>query len=126
MKKRLLPGIVMFLVTGLLLAGCSILNGTKIGTILGQRLNQPPSASSQPQAQAGSTSNPDLNQSTPTDPYAGINQGAAEANQSLDDLQSTLQAEDVSTPSSSTDQSLNNTAQDLNNLLQAVQAEPTP
>lgn len=126
MNKVSFLATVMFLGTGLLLAGCSILNGTKLGTSLGQTLKQPTSASSQAQGQAGSTSNPDLLQATPTDAFASINQGAADADQTLNDLQSTLQAEDVSGPSSSTDPGLNTTAQDLNNLLQTVQVEPTP
>jgi hypothetical protein len=80
----------------------------------------------QPQDQQGSTSSQNLIQATPTDPYASINQGAADADQELNDLQSILQAVDVTDPASSTDQSLNDTAQGLNDILQTVQAEPTP
>jgi hypothetical protein len=126
MKKLLLRGIVLFLGTGLLLAGCSILNGTNNGTDSGQTLNQPTSLSSQPQDQQGSTSSQNLIQETPTDLYASINQRAADADQELNDLQSTLQAVDVTDPASSTDQSLNDTAQGLNDILQTVQTEPTP
>jgi hypothetical protein len=123
----LLLGFVLFLGTGLLLAGCSILNGTNNGIDCGQTLNQPTSLSSQPQDQQGSTFSQNLIQATPTDPYASINQGAADdADQELNDLQSTLQAVDVTDPASSTDQSLNGTAQGLNDILQTVQAEPTP
>jgi hypothetical protein len=46
--------------------------------------------------------------------------------QILNNLQSTLQAVDVSTPGSTGDQSLNDAEQSLNNLLQTIQAEPTP
>ena len=126
MNKALLPGIVIFLGMGLLLAGCSILNGIKVGTTLSQPLNQVTTASGQPPEQGGPTSSQNLIQPTPTDPFADINQGAADADQVLNDLQSTLQAVDVSTPSSSTDPSLNTTALGLNNLLQTVQIEPTP
>ena len=115
MRKVLIPGIILFVGTGLLLAGCSMLNGTKIGSVINQALRQPTSTSVQ-----------NVIEATPTDAYAGVNQGAADANQALNDLQSTLQAEDISDPGSLTDQSLNDTAQGVNSLLQTVIVEPTP
>jgi len=110
MKNLFLFGLVILMGAGLLLAGCS----SNQGTHSGQPLTQPMLASKQPQAPS---------------PLAGsntsIDASAAAADQALNDQQSTLQAEEASTPGSS-DQSLNDADQSLNDLLQTIQAEPTP
>jgi hypothetical protein len=123
MKKAFLFGLVILVGTGLLLPGCSSIKVTNSG--------QAPLASNQPQTQPTPASVQAPAQATPTG--AGLNQSAADADQALNDLQSTLQAIDVSTPSSTGDQSMNdvnqsanNADQSLNNLQQTVQSEATP
>jgi hypothetical protein len=123
MKKVFLFGVVILVGTGLLLPGCSSIKGTNSG--------QAPLPSSQPQTQPTPASDQTLAQPTP--PGAGFDQSAAEADQALNDLQSTLQAIDVSTPASSGGQSMNDinqsandADQSLNNLQQTFQSEATP
>ena len=134
MKKAFLYGLVILVGAGLLLPGCSSIKVTNSG--------QPPLTSSQPQSQATPASNQSPAQATPasvqalaqpTPTGADLDQSAAEAGQALNDLQSTLQAIDVSTPSSTGDQSMNDVNQSandadqsLNNLQQTVQSEATP
>ncbi|MGD0877018.1 MAG: hypothetical protein ABSA01_02580 [Anaerolineales bacterium] len=123
MKKAFLFGLVIFVGISLMLSGCSSNNGTNSG--------QPPLTSSQPQAQQTSASNQPQAQSTPTS--AALDQSANDADRALNNMQTTLQAIDVSTPSSTGDQSMNDVNksandadQSLNNLQQTVQSEATP
>jgi hypothetical protein len=134
MKKAFLFGLVILVGTGLLLPGCSSIKGTNSGVpplTSSQPQTQPTLASSQPQTQPTPASGQVLAQSSPTG--ADLDQSAADADQALNDLQSTLQAIDVSTPSSTGDQSLNDVNQSandadqsLNNLQQTVQSAATP
>ncbi len=134
MNKAFQFGLVILAGTGLILSGCSYINGTNSGQpLLTSSLpqTQPTPASVEAPAQPTPVSNQALAQPTPTGP--SLDQSAADADQALNDLQSTLQAIDVSTPSSTgdqrmndVDQSANNADQSLNNLQQTVQSEATP
>ncbi|MGD0879487.1 MAG: hypothetical protein ABSA01_15255 [Anaerolineales bacterium] len=134
MKKAFHYGLVILVGTGLLLPGCSSIHGTNSG--------QPPLPSSQPQAQPSLKSNQPQTQPTPasgqalaqpTPTGAGLDQSANDADQTLNNMQSTLQAIDVSTPASIGDQSTNDVNQsandadqNMNNLQRTVQSEATP
>ncbi len=134
MKKAFLFGLVILVGTSLLLAGCSSINGTNSG----QPQAQPTLASSQAQTQAplaqtlpSSTPDQALAQTTPTGVV--LDQSANDADQALNDMRSTLQSIDISTPASTGDQSMNGVSQSandadqsLNSLQQTVHNEPTP
>jgi hypothetical protein len=134
LKKVFLFGLVILIGTGLLLSGCSSITGTNSGQLpltSSQPQTQPASASSQSQAQPTSASAQALAQPTQTGTI--LDQSASDADQALNDMQSTLQSIDISTPASTGDQSmndvnqsLNNADQGLNSLQQTVQNEPTP
>jgi|GEM_PF-6331933 len=143
MKRMPILISVLFVVV-LLLAACRLTTGGN----LGQQLLQPTSpVSTVPPVQPTSPAN-SLQQGGSAAAQATLGQPEDQIDQSLNDLESTLQSQDPSVNSldtSQTDQSLNDlestlqsentgansldtsqTDQSLNDLQQALQAEPTP
>jgi uncharacterized membrane protein YdfJ with MMPL/SSD domain len=134
MKKAFLFGLVILVGISLMLSGCSSNNATNSGQSplpSSQPQTQQTSASNHPQAQSTPASGQILAQSTPTG--TALDQSANDADQALNNIQTTLQAIDVSTPSSTGDQSMNDVNQSanaadqsLNNFQQTIQSEATP